>query len=503
MSMGGNPGSASLALREAVRRFGPGLASEPAQLRAVLGDLAPPTGATERAALDALVETARSGVAAELVVGRARPAGIEQRLAALTGLTPEWATWCVDTWCAALGIGSGLTGPATTPLRPGPTTSAVDPRDRAGQRDATGRSGTRIALVVGAALSVAALVGVVAVLRLGGDNGAGDDPDTEAPPSVSNSDHWHTAYGVHVCDTFQEPIPDQGTDPVGIHTHGDGVIHIHPFSEASSGDNAQLYHFTDLVGIDFDGDAITLPDGTTKTNGDDCNGEPGTWKLLWWPADDLGAEAIVRTDIDSFGDFRFPEDRGALTLAFVPDSTDVNGLRPPTVGELDSLSDVANDPDAGGDSSSTVPGSTVPRTATTVASAADVPCVAATGVPPVAGKPEVPTPVGPPPEQLVVEDLVVGDGPSVFPDDEVTVHYVGVACSTGEQFDASWDRGTPVTFTLDQVIEGWQLGLVGMQPGGRRLLVIPPRLAYGDDGQPPDIAPGETLVFVVDLLTVG
>ncbi len=132
-----------------------------------------------------------------------------------------------------------------------------------------------------------------------------------------------------------------------------------------------------------------------------------------------------------------------------------------------------------------------------------MPCVAATGVPPVAGKPEVPTPVGPPPEQLVVEDLVVGDGPSVFPDDEVTVHYVGVACSTGEQFDASWDRGTPVTVTLDQVIEGWQLGLVGMQPGGRRLLVIPPRLAYGDDGQPPDIAPGETLVFVVDLLTVG
>nr|MCU0269912.1 hypothetical protein [Acidimicrobiales bacterium] len=69
--------------------------------------------------------------------------------------------------------------------------------------------------------------------------------EAEAPSAV-NSDHWHTAYGVYVCDTFQEPIPDQGTDPVGIHTHGDGVIHIHPFSEASSGDNAQLYHFTDL-----------------------------------------------------------------------------------------------------------------------------------------------------------------------------------------------------------------------------------------------------------------
>jgi peptidylprolyl isomerase len=82
----------------------------------------------------------------------------------------------------------------------------------------------------------------------------------------------------------------------------------------------------------------------------------------------------------------------------------------------------------------------------------------------------------------------------------VTVNYVGVGQQSGQVFDSSWQRGQPATFPLDGVIQGWSEGLVGMQPGGRRLLIIPAELAYGDAGAGADIAPGETLVFVVDLI---
>jgi peptidylprolyl isomerase len=86
----------------------------------------------------------------------------------------------------------------------------------------------------------------------------------------------------------------------------------------------------------------------------------------------------------------------------------------------------------------------------------------------------------------------------------VTVHYVGVSKANGRQFDASWDRGEPFQFQLGagQVIPGWDQGVAGMKVGGRRELVIPPRLAYGPAGSPPTIGPNETLVFVVDLLAV-
>ena len=120
-------------------------------------------------------------------------------------------------------------------------------------------------------------------------------------------------------------------------------------------------------------------------------------------------------------------------------------------------------------------------------------------------KPEVEVPEGPPPDELVVEDLVEGDGPVAEPGSLVTVHYVGVGYENGEQFDASWDRGEPFSFQLGEggVIEGWDEGVAGMRVGGRRKLVAPPDLAYGRQGSPPAIGPNETLVFVIDLLEVG
>lgn len=117
-------------------------------------------------------------------------------------------------------------------------------------------------------------------------------------------------------------------------------------------------------------------------------------------------------------------------------------------------------------------------------------------------KPDVTIPEGQPPADLGVEDLVEGDGDEARPGQDVTVHYVGVAWSTGRQFDSSWDRNEPFQFGLGagQVIQGWDQGVAGMRVGGRRRLTIPPQLGYGSRGAGGVIKGGETLVFVVDLL---
>lgn len=113
-------------------------------------------------------------------------------------------------------------------------------------------------------------------------------------------------------------------------------------------------------------------------------------------------------------------------------------------------------------------------------------------------KPEIDFQGGEPPTELVITDLIVGDGAEAKPGGQVEVHYVGVDFETGEQFDSSWDRGEPIAFGLNGLIAGWQEGIPGMKVGGRRQLVIPPRLAYGESGG--HRLSGRTLIFVIDLL---
>ncbi|MCQ4043438.1 FKBP-type peptidyl-prolyl cis-trans isomerase [Streptantibioticus rubrisoli] len=119
-------------------------------------------------------------------------------------------------------------------------------------------------------------------------------------------------------------------------------------------------------------------------------------------------------------------------------------------------------------------------------------------------KPEIDFPGGEPPKDLEIKEIWEGDGPEAKAGDFVKVHYVGVAFSTGEEFDASWNRGNPLEFQLGvgQVISGWDKGVQGMKVGGRRQLIIPAHLAYGDRGAGGRIAPGETLIFVCDLVAV-
>jgi len=119
-----------------------------------------------------------------------------------------------------------------------------------------------------------------------------------------------------------------------------------------------------------------------------------------------------------------------------------------------------------------------------------------------AEKPHVQPHLGPAPDDLVIEEIVVGDGEEAKVGQSAVVHYVGVGVTSGEEFDASWNRGEPFDFPLGagHVIKGWDQGVVGMRVGGRRRLVIPSHLGYGERGAGGVIAPNETLIFVVDLL---
>lgn len=116
-------------------------------------------------------------------------------------------------------------------------------------------------------------------------------------------------------------------------------------------------------------------------------------------------------------------------------------------------------------------------------------------------RPEIPFPEGPAPTELVIEDIVVGDGAEAEASSVVDVHYLGVDFESGEEFDSSWSRGESIQFPLSQLIPGWQQGIPGMRVGGRRKLIVPPALAYG-------VAPGHplaksTLIFIIDLMGVA
>ena len=109
-------------------------------------------------------------------------------------------------------------------------------------------------------------------------------------------------------------------------------------------------------------------------------------------------------------------------------------------------------------------------------------------------------PEGAAPTELVIRDITVGEGKEAVPGATVEVHYVGVEFDSGEEFDSSWNRGESISFPLQGLIQGWQDGIPGMKVGGRRELVIPPALAYGESGF--HRLAGKTLIFIIDLIDV-
>ena len=148
---------------------------------------------------------------------------------------------------------------------------------RASRAGGGGKVSSQRSLTFPVTIAVVLVLGFALVIFASRDNEATAD---DSPPRA-NSDHWHAAYGIYACDAFLTPITVQD-DPEGIHSHADGVIHVHPWVGAAAGKNATLQVFADAVGLELSNDEITVPGVATFKNGQDCNGEPATWQAAVW-----------------------------------------------------------------------------------------------------------------------------------------------------------------------------------------------------------------------------
>ncbi len=171
------------------------------------------------------------------------------------------------------------------------------------------------------------------------------------------TDHWHAAYGINICGTVQPPDNDfNGQDLTGIHTHGDNVIHIHPFLDSAAGHNADLGRFFDTINLEVTDTTIVLPDGTTFEEGTDtCEDEDARVVVARWDSAEQAASGENPSQIytDDFDNIRFRNDREAFTIAFLPEDAAIPA--PDSVPTLDQLSDVVQSPTA---STTTLPGAT-------------------------------------------------------------------------------------------------------------------------------------------------
>ena len=174
------------------------------------------------------------------------------------------------------------------------------------------------------------VMGLVVLLGIAGVVMSRQDRQERGPAALTpptTQDHWHAAYGVYLCDELAAPIQNQN-DPKGIHTHADGIIHVHPFSSAAGGDNAILEEFTKAAGLTLSDSKVKVPGGKTFEEGKtECDGEPGIVQLK------VDGEIITEDVLD----LKF-EDRQVITIAFAPEGAEIPD--PPSVPNLDNLSDV-------------------------------------------------------------------------------------------------------------------------------------------------------------------
>lgn len=183
---------------------------------------------------------------------------------------------------------------------------------------------------------------------------SGKENRVASPPTLT--DHWHAAYGFYTCDAFQPAITNTN-DPLGIHTHGDGLIHIHPVSSQATGANAKLGVFLKAVDVKLSDTELVLPEGQgTFKEGQDCNGKPANLRVAVW--DDVTAGGSPRIYTTDFSNIRFTNPNMGFTIAFVPDSVDLSTLKPPA----DRIELLGNPGDLG----ATEPGATTAPGATTV-----------------------------------------------------------------------------------------------------------------------------------------
>jgi hypothetical protein len=185
---------------------------------------------------------------------------------------------------------------------------------------------------------------------------ARDSRQATASEAPTTRDHWHEAFGINVCGEFLAPPADDGPDRLGIHTHQDGLIHVHPFGAGGSGENATMEVFLDQIGAEVTDDSMKLLDGTEKKNGQKCDGKAAEVALFVWPPqanDKTEPEKLTGSEIN---DVRFTEDGAIYVLSFNP--KDYTPSLPPSISELANPSDV--EPGQSGDDLNTATSTTVP-----------------------------------------------------------------------------------------------------------------------------------------------
>ena len=199
-----------------------------------------------------------------------------------------------------------------------------------------------------------------------------DKNASAATPAVG--DHYHNAFGIFVCDKYLPALVDStAPDTLGIHTHGEGIIHIHPFQGAVAGSNAKLSVYADRVGLKLSNSGVTLPDGTSYNKGYDCNGTPAVVSAYYW-ADAFDDSTPPKVYTSDFGSIPLRTDRAAIAIVVAPPGTDVP--KPDSVPTLNKLEDVAG---STASTDTTVAGATVSPTSTTPASSSPSSTAASTG----------------------------------------------------------------------------------------------------------------------------
>jgi peptidylprolyl isomerase len=294
-------------------------------------------------------------------------------------------------------------------------------------------------------------------------------------------DHWHVAYGVFGCTKYLDPI-DSNNDPVGIHTHADGIIHVHPFpksatgQEEATGARAVLGVFFDAVSLKVSAKQISMPGGLSAPRfaaGDLCAGKPGRVHVYSYRSTSDKRPTEITVD-----PAKIPlRDRAILVFAFTAEGAKAPPA-PPSAAGLDDLSDV-------------------PPPALTPQELAALPVI---GPRPTI---EFPTKA---PKKLTKKDLVVGKGPTAKIGVRPYVRIVLGTLSDHKTLEAlGWGPDGPGALAKlgkGLPVPGIDTGIQGMKVGGRRLLVIPPDLAFGAKGTGDDVKPNETLVLIVDLVAL-
>jgi hypothetical protein len=284
-------------------------------------------------------------------------------------------------------------------------------------------------------------------------------------------DHWHSAFGVWSCDHWLPAIP-MGDDPTGIHSHGDGLVHVHPFDDRAAGKNAILSKFFEASFITVTRKQITLPNGPTLKAGSDCNGKKTEIAGVVWRSVKDKKPTLVGGDVGAIA----LADGQVIAIVHAPKGT-IPPTLPPSIDDLVEPADLPLPPLSDAELK------TLPK------------------LPP---KPKFDL-TGEPPTTLETKDLSIGTGPTLVKGSKGYMRFVMYIWRTKAETGVLWAPNSQpyalARFGKKRNLPGLDKGMIGMKVGGLRRLVLPPSEAFGEQGNQP-ILPTDTIVFYVQLVSV-